>query len=235
MSLWAVTDHVTCIHGVTGPRWCTVPPTLVPTGGIQPLNAVIDVQVDEALFHSARAAVRFAVTRHGSPPRPMMSKMVGSSIGPSRGLSGLDGAAQAGMIMNVVRRLGELYKSVLVASTAPMTLPCTCMRPCCSGKLINFEWHDAIEYLAWASVKAVPGVTEPELRTALIARHFGKQSTHRGLATKFDFSVSHVAQAQKQINYWFDGIKREGLEIEGIEPKAWNKAEIALREEGIVG
>jgi hypothetical protein len=55
---------------------------------------------DDALFHSEVGALKFALNyQHGGMKRPSMTVMMGGGAGKKgRGLGGLDGAAQAGMI-----------------------------------------------------------------------------------------------------------------------------------------
>jgi hypothetical protein len=72
-----------------------------------------------ALFGSAQQALLFAMTLDGNPARPVQSRMVDATNG-SRELAGLDGAAQAGMILNALKGLGKLPVATMIAScTAP--------------------------------------------------------------------------------------------------------------------
>lgn len=104
------------------------------------------VMVDAPLFSSAWEAVSFAVTRVGAPSRPLMNRMTDATL-PDTGLGGLDGAAQAGIIMSALHRLGTVEEAALVAACAPHSLPCACRNPCCSGKRFNNVWSAAISTL----------------------------------------------------------------------------------------
>lgn len=103
----------------------------------------------EALFDSAHAALVFAFNISNQCfDRPPLARMALSPLtGSGRGLSGLDGAAQAGMIRSEVKALGELMESSLIARFAPRNQPCSCKSKCCSGKQFNMEWRNAIAWL----------------------------------------------------------------------------------------
>lgn len=99
----------------------------------------------EPLFHSARAAVRFAL----SDERVALQQVsTYRSPGSGRGLSGFDGAGQAGIIMSHVRALGHPLSHILIANEAPPKLPCACRRDCCSGWTTNWRWGEAVEAIA---------------------------------------------------------------------------------------
>jgi hypothetical protein len=109
------------------------------------------------LFHSAFQALRFAVTRIGGASRPIMNRMTDKNIAES-GLGGLDGAAQAGIIMSVIHPLGRVAEAALIASCAPHSLPCACRKACCSGRTFNHIWNQAVNSLCQdAAVYLLPG------------------------------------------------------------------------------
>ena len=51
--------------------------------------------------------------------RPYMNRVAAPAVGSGRGLGGLDGAAQAGMIRAEVRDLGRMREAILLARFAP--------------------------------------------------------------------------------------------------------------------
>lgn len=108
--------------------------------------------MNEPLFQSAHAALLFAYNFHGSPAMSIMNRMIinpGDTIAPpSKGLAGLDGAAQAGMIRRHVAGLGKFHESLIIAEFAPRVHPCSCRSSCCSGYTRNQEWSDAVNYIA---------------------------------------------------------------------------------------
>ena len=101
------------------------------------------------LFESAHAALTFAFNFSDQAyDRPLMNRMAAPSRGSGKGLAGLDGAGQAGLVRYQVRTLGQLAEAVLIARFAPPTMPCQCRQPCCSGKRVSREWSEAIAFLA---------------------------------------------------------------------------------------
>ena len=71
--------------------------------------------MSEAVFRSARGALMFAFNfTHGTLKKSALAGMMGASPN-GRGLGGLDGAAQAGMIKAEVDHLPELHQAILIA------------------------------------------------------------------------------------------------------------------------
>jgi hypothetical protein len=74
-----------------------------------------------ALFKSTHDALRFAYRFNGD--NTVSARLGNTPSGNGRGLGGLDGAAQAGMIQAEVRQLGEIEEAVaLAAFSIPGTL-----------------------------------------------------------------------------------------------------------------
>lgn len=112
-------------------------------------TAIAETDTSDQLFHSAHAALIFAFHfSWQSYDRPAMNKLAAPSIGSGKGLGGLDGAGQAGMIRSKVKALGIRMESALIARHAPASMPCECRAPCCAGWKTNREWFDAITELA---------------------------------------------------------------------------------------
>lgn len=98
----------------------------------------------EGLFESVDAALRFAYNFQGSPALSVVNQMANKPGPMGKGLGGLDGAAQAGIIRRKVASLGKLHESIIIAEYAQRSRLC----PCCSGPTFNQEWKDAIGYIA---------------------------------------------------------------------------------------
>ena len=81
-----------------------------------------------ALFRSAHEALTFAFRyAHDQSPRtPMTRMMQGGSIGSGKGLIGLDGAGQAGMILAALVHLNPEQRHVLVVRYGDLKEPCQC-------------------------------------------------------------------------------------------------------------
>ncbi len=148
----------------------------------------------DALFEDSFEALLFAFNYSGqSYNRPWMNRMAARAEGcvPERkkGLFGLDGAAQAGMIRAEVRELGKIPEAILTARFAPHHFPCVCASACCSGKKANAEWVDAVALLAdhmRAAALAKTGA-DYRMRRACVARFFS--------ANAKKFSIEEIARA----------------------------------------
>jgi hypothetical protein len=185
------------------------------------------------LFPTAHHAVLFAGTREGASARPIASRMVGAETG-ARDLAGLDGAAQAGMILNVLEGLGRVPVAALIASAVPRTIPCSCRRLCCAGYQVNRLWREAMDVLCQAAADycKAPYAVRWELLTKL---YIGKGAL-KDIAKEAQLNEDTVGKYHKQIVRWVRGNKaRNGESVPGLEGIAWADAETMLREVGIVG
>lgn len=193
-------------------------------------------QPDDPPFRNARAAVIFAVNREGAPARPLQSRMVDATGERSRELSGLDGAAQAGMILNVLDGLGQVAVAALKASCGTRTVPCSCRSACCSGAKINREWRDAVERLAQEAIGWTDGASYSVCR-AVIIKIYGQKKSFVEIAQETGTDAAECGTHHKVILRKLMGGKagRHGDACEGIESTAWAEAETLLRHFDIVG
>lgn len=85
---------------------------------------------NDAIFDSTRSAVVFALgfstQQYGATP---LSKLQRNRIGSGKGLVGMDGAGQAGMVLAQIARLGQTDRAVIVARFAPRFEPSPCCGP----------------------------------------------------------------------------------------------------------
>jgi len=130
----------------------------------------------DPLFDSANAALAFAYNFEG---RPETSSMVPASDDrsklPSKGLGGLDGSAQAGMIKAEVNALDRFYGFILAAKFAQHHKPCACKAPCCSGFTANWEWREAIGLISMAPIIVTATfncMSNNRLRRGIVERYF---------------------------------------------------------------
>lgn len=157
----------------------------------------------EPLFDNVRTALKFALNQHAQMPSPVMNKMAadgnmqrieladgsrititaraGSRRHRGSSLKGLDAVAQAGMILWHLARLNEPQQLVLIASSMPPDLPCSCGAQCCSGGRPNKPWTNAVSKLCdylkeEAQLSRIPGKkgmsTDPVMRLALVQKFF---------------------------------------------------------------
>lgn len=188
---------------------------LMTTMTISRLASVPAVAVQAVpLFPSAHAALTFALNFSMQQyDRPLMNRIAsgeltaGMTPGGGKGLSGLDGAGQAGMIRAELERLKPIEQAVLVAQAAPSQIPCACGVACCSGWKINPEWQDAMSVLTSAAAPAaLPGcVSNGRLRSALIQRLFGAKVGLAELAERYDKNEKTVSAHQAKLKRWLFG------------------------------
>jgi hypothetical protein len=139
----------------------------------------------EGIFKSAQEAVVFACNYADQQyaMSPMAKILQRGAHGSGRGLIGLDGAAQSGMVLAELQRLDYWHMLVLVARSAPRREQCSCNHACCSGWKANPLYQDAVSQLSDLVVAGLGGaVTLRRFRIAVIARHFGEKLKVRDIA-----------------------------------------------------
>ena len=139
------------------------------------MQAIANLYKSEALFSSAHSALVFTFNfSMGYYDRPAMNKMAAPAFGTGKGLSGLDGAAQAGFIRAELQSMGLLTEAFLTARIAPRSTVCECRHACCSGHTPNREWVDAIDILSRHALSKLSGcLSHGQLRKAIVQRYFG--------------------------------------------------------------
>ncbi len=199
-------------------------------------------EVFAPLFESAHGALVFAFNFSGQCyDRPMMNRLASPSVGSGKGLVGLDGAAQAGMIRAEVQAMGRLAEAILLARLAPRTTPCSCRSSCCCGHKPNREWTDAIGYLAdYVRTTALAGCSSNGMmRREYVVRYFTPKNQRvsiEDLAEKHDVAKNTVSAHAGKVASLFSGTpaKREKAAVPGLEGAAMNAIEDRLRDIGMV-
>lgn len=201
------------------------------------------VETVEPLFDTAHGALVFAFNFSGqSFDRPLMNRMAAPAVGTGKGLVGLDGAAQAGMIRAEVASLGRLAEAILIARIAPRSMPCHCRQSCCSGKKPNKEWTDAISFLAdHVRTTALAGCTaNGMLRREYVVRYFSRKDERvslEDLSERYDVDRHTASAHASKVAILFGGHQaRKGAQsVPGLESVAIEAIEHRLREVGMVG
>lgn len=189
----------------------------------------------ETIFSSAHAALVFALNYSMQQyDRPLMNKaMSGRPHAEGKGLSGIDGAGQAGMIRATLARLLPLHQAVLVAGAAPSQTPCECFASCCAGWKVNPEWLDAMSQVTTAAAAgALSGcVSNGRLRSALIQRLFGVKVSLAEIAERFDVSERTAEAHSGKLKRWLFGARAKGDHAAepGLHQAAYGALEAALR------
>lgn len=198
----------------------------------------------EILFTSADSALRFAFSysMQQYSPTPMARAMRGGNVGTGKGLVGVDGAGQAGMVRSELKEFSDLHLATLIAQFAPAELPCDCTAPCCSGKRVNREWADAITYLTEHTAYLFAGsMSHYRLRRGLIERHFGAQRDAHGkkltlerLAEQCEIHRQTASTHHQKLMAYFRGTKGVNGSV-GVQAVAMQRADELLRDRGFVG
>ncbi len=184
---------------------------------------------NDALFKSAHSALVFAFHFSGQAyDRPAMNKLAAPSLGSGKGLSGLDGAGQAGMIRSKVRGLGPRMEAALIARCAPASMPCECRSPCCGGWKTNREWFDAITELTDYVRKPLAGSAVNGLMRSLYVQRFfaakGKRSTIDEIAER-----CYINRQTAGIHY-----SKVSKVLTDLESQSGQMIEIVLRDAGLL-
>lgn len=189
--------------------------------------------MSEALFRSASEALRFAFTfsTGAKPNRDAVNQMAAPVKSTGRGLGGMDGAAQAGMILSELKACGELYSSLLTAKVAPRRNPCSCKAPCCSGSTPNWDWNYAFgwltKYVHLETQKRNNGnrglVNNYHLRSHLVLKYLGGKEAIKEIAKDADVT-EQTAHSHKNIIFPI---------LKAAESQAWQEIEQRLVVAGI--
>jgi hypothetical protein len=180
---------------------------------------------EEGLFKSTHNAVVFALNQqYGTYQRPMINRMAyPSAIG--NGIGGYDAAAQAGMILAEIRKLGFIKEAILVARVAPKRRPCDCRSRCCSGSFENKDWRESI-FLINNHLRDMSNMKNMtfQLRDALIRKYFGSEEQQNKIAERCFVHRDTVAvQYSKAVK-----------ELTSLEKSAWRKIDEFLIESGMI-
>ena len=183
----------------------------------------------DAIFDSTHAAMMFAFRFSGQQyDPPAMSKMMqGPGTGSGKGLFGMDGTGQAGMIQAEVRELGPIKAAILAARFCLRTEPCDCRRSCCIGYKISKVWAESVSTVT-AGALAVPlsgCVNNGRLRQGLVERYFGECRKLKDLADYCNVDSDTAATHSAKIN----------KSLEKLESAAFYEVDQRLKKAGIVG
>lgn len=195
----------------------------------------------EPLFASAHNALLFAFNFSGQQyDRPMMNRLADDPIDyVSKGLSGMDGAAQAAMVFNKLFHLPPLYQYIVFATYAPRSIPCACRYPCCSGTKRNVLWDACITEIEEAAItQALPGcISHRLLRRGIVLRAFGDKSlTLAELAEKAEVSETTANSHNQKVRQWLLGTPatRKKEAVMGVKQEAQSMIAKILLMDGLV-
>lgn len=181
--------------------------------------------VDDPLFRSDGGALMFALNHaHGTVKKPGLTSLMGGGA-TGKGLGGLDGAAQAGMLLSQMDWLRKHRKAILIARFALPRIQCGCGQTCCRGYRENPEWAAAVgevtEHILFAGV--VDTISHYRVRRAMVMRHFGEKVNFTDMSKLAKISrntasdqyakvAKHLKTEEQRARWEFEGI----LKVEGI-------------------
>ncbi len=196
----------------------------------------------ESLFRNSHEALLFAY-RFASDQydRPAMNKMAGGASRTGKGLAGLNGAAQSGMIRGLTKDLGPLHEAIVIARFAERTRPCTCQASCCCGTKPNPEWLAAIEVITQAALGMLSGkLSHYRLRRGIVMNQFARKEDKTkliSLATLCNVDRDTAADHNAIVAGWLSGtkLKADKPGVPGEIDKAVEAAGNRLLDAGFIG
>ncbi|OTP79472.1 hypothetical protein [Caballeronia sordidicola] len=202
--------------------------------------------IERKLFRTPQDALTFAFNYSmQQQDRPLMDRLAAPAARTGKGLSGMDGAGQAGMIRRVIGSLDNRYEeAALIARFAPRTIDCNCKSPCCAGYRLNPDWDYAISELERGAQTVLAGhVSHYRLRRKLVEQIFGVKIVLKDLAEQCSVHPNTATEHRRLIKLWLSGQKslhEKGTRaatpaLDGIESMARKKVDSLLSEMGLVG
>lgn len=167
-------------------------------------------QLEDPLFDSTWAALAFAFRYSTQQYQPTpMARLMRGSIGSGKGLHGLDGAAQAGIIRAQVQELREFERCAVIARFA----------------LADLEKIEAMMILVPPAAAALgTGVHNRRMVDNLVQRYFGQRCNLKDLASTHDVHPDTMTQRWACIKRLLTELERRGID----------QVEIRLQAAGLV-
>lgn len=192
--------------------------------------------VDQVLFENAHQALVFAFHRsNGTQSMPLMNRLASDPGASGKGLGGLDGVGQAGMILRRLSELEPLHMALLRARYGVRETAC----PCCHQDTPHHEWVGAIRLIGNSAnaMLAMPSVTEA-LCADLVVRYFTSvKAPLTDVGSRHGVSESTASRANGEITLWLRGPRRnkgDGQGPKGLEAVVFQRADSLLREAGLI-
>ncbi|KVE50406.1 hypothetical protein [Burkholderia vietnamiensis] len=168
----------------------------------------------EGIFKSPQEAIVFACNYSDQQYAlsPMAKILQRGAYGSGRGLIGLDGAGQAGMVFAELHRLDYWQFVALVSSKIKRSEQCTCGFACCRGWKITKQFDEAVSQLAdhvGEALMPVPPVKE--FRRAVIMKYFGEKENVTIVAENLGIPPRTAERHAAAIRRYIKDLERNGL------------------------
>lgn len=168
-------------------------------------------------------ALNFSDQQYALSPMAMFLKR--GFAGSGRGLIGLDGAGQAGMIWAEITQLDYYQALSLIARCTQKKMRCRCDAPCCSGWRPNVLWREATSQLCDHALAAVSGhISNRQLRLASTEKVFGEKVTLEDIADTVGVSRTTAQRQHAKIKDF----------LRTLEHRGWETLTAALEEKGML-
>lgn len=168
----------------------------------------------EGIFAGADEALTFACN-YSSQQYAMsaMAKiMQRGAYGSGRGLVGLDGAGQAGMVLAEVDRIDYWQAVALMAGKVNRTERCECSHSCCRGWKMAGPFKAAVHELADHVAPALPVVPPvKEFRVAVLMKFFGEKVDPLDVAEKLQIPAHAAERHTTAIRKFVRDLQKDGL------------------------
>lgn len=168
---------------------------------------------NDGIFKSAHEAIVFACNYAAQQyaMSPMAKLLQRGGRGSGRGLIGLDGAAQSGMVLAELQNIDYVQMLVLVARCAPRKERCECNHACCSGWRPNPLYRDAVSQLVDLVVPALGGAfTMRRFRLAVIEKFFGEKIVIKEVASDLNVPPRTAERHASIINAYLKDVEKNG-------------------------
>lgn len=160
--------------------------------------------IHEGIFKSAEEAITFACNYSSQQYAlsPMAKILQRGAYGSGRGLVGLDGAGQAGMVFAELERFDYWPLVALMAGKVIRSERCDCGHACCRGWKMTEMFREAVTQLADYVARVLPVVPPvKEFRVAVLMKFFGEKvhvlDVADSLGIKKDAANRHAAAIRK--------------------------------------
>lgn len=168
----------------------------------------------EGIFTSAEEAITFACNYSSQQYAlsPMAKILQQGAYGSGRGLVGLDGAGQAGMVLAEIATLDYWQIVALVARKAIKSESCNCGSPCCRGWRMTELFREAISQLADQVAREARDVLPVHaFRAAVLRKHFGEKVHVLDEAEKLGIDEHPANRHATTIRKWIRELEKNGL------------------------
>lgn len=150
-------------------------------------------------------AYRFQSEQYAATP---MAKWMGGPIGSGKGLGGIDGAAQAGLVKRNIASLSPLHQACITARFSPKFESCRC----CGGQKMLEEYKLALVVLSQFALSQFSGLSVRSLIEVIIRSYFERGVSVSAYAEEKKIALRTAADQKSKI---FNALKKLDTQARG--------------------